>query len=189
MSKQILDRNKKAEIMVFRPRDLMIDEPNYERETELAVIGNHDGETYQIYKHGALWKRDKGKLILGVEGEPLTASISTTDETRWVSIKQWLEEIWTVEVVAKLPPQLLAPLEAKWYAQVTVVPTDIEEAAVKPLSKLKANLMLRDSNLQQAYELGKHTMEESKVQNLIEFAIHALLGGFAMYFAVKQGII
>ena len=181
--------SKRKDIIVFRPRDLRIDEPSFTNESENVITGKLGENTLRIFKHEPMWSGEKRTLILACEGSPLTASVKRVKGDRWVTIRTFLEELWTAEVVAKLPPQLLEPLEEKWYSQITVVPADIEEAAVEPLSKVKADNILWESNVHQLNEVGKHTEEKNMQENITDFILKAATGGFIVLILVMRGVL
>lgn len=185
-----LKRGTGKKVLLFQPNGNRLQELKVTKETELAVIAeNTDGSEYRVYKHAPAWNCEKDVKFLAVEGEPVTAYIDATEESTWVTIKEFLEKIWTKDILDNLPETLKLPLEAKWLSQITVVPTEINKDAYDTLGILRADLLLHDANVEMFNDAAAATEKENKVDNIVDFLIKAALGAFAMYFLVKQGII
>lgn len=181
-------RDKK--IILFRPKGHRAEKLDVVRETDLAVISALYGDIeYRVFKHGPSWIVDKEIWFLAIEGKPLTSVVSEIDDYTEVDVLEFLKDAWGANVLNNLPEELAEPLRARWASQVTVLPSEPDEDALTPLTKLKANEFLFESNLRQAEAWGKSTDEKTRVQKFVDFVMPALIGAFGMYFVVKQGII
>jgi len=176
----------KREVMLLRPNDNRFTDLPVERETDEGVYcGKVDGIQYRFYKTGPGWT---GKIVrfLGVEGTPLISYIKSRKSVT-TTVEKFLRFKWGDKSYDKLPNALRKPLEKGTGVIVTIDPV-IPNKKYK-LDQVMADAILKESDIANLEEFGKGTPRKETMRQLTADAFKILLGAFAMYFAIKQGLL
>jgi len=185
--------NRSKEILLFRPNGYRVEPMLVENEGAFEVVSKSDENNppYRVFKHGPAWTSDRKTYFLAMEGDPITVYVNEHDEIKYVPFREFLESFWGKEAVDRMSktPQLQSIFNSKWAAQVTVVASDIEKIAQPALNRIKADLILWESNINQLSEAGRATDEPTRMELLIDWATKLILGAGIMYFLIKQGVI
>ena len=175
----------KREVMLLRPNDSRFADLPIARETDEGLYCRKvDGINYRFYKTGPGWTGSGLVRFLGVEGTPLISYIKQSEYVK-TSIEKFLRYAWGDKVYEKLTDDLKRPLEDGTGLVVTVDPIIPEKKY--SLDRVKADSILKESDIANLEEFGKGTPKKEAMKDLAMNVVQILLGAFAMYFAVNQG--
>lgn len=175
----------RREVMLLRPNDNRFTTIPVERETDEGIYGKKvDKIKYRFYKSGPGWT-EKIVRFLAVEGTPLISYIKEGTKRIKTTIPEYLKFAWTEGVYNKLTDDLKKPLEEGVGIIVTVSPIIPKEDF--GLDRLKADAILKESDVANLGEFGKGTPKKEGLKDFMTDAIKFLTGAFAMYFLIRQG--
>jgi len=180
------NRGMKKEVMLCRPEDNRFETLSVNRETEMGLYcKKHEGIEPRIYKTGPGWT---SRIIrsLPVERSPLVSCLNESQRVT-TTVSEFLKFKWGEGPYSKLPNELKAPLEEGTGITVTIKPILPEKSL--GLDRIKGDAILAESDRANLDEFGKGTPRKEGMKDLTMDIAKILLGGFAMYFLLKQGIL
>lgn len=179
----------KKKVYLLNPIDYRGIEYNVETEDDLAVTCKQtEDKTLMVFKHEPGWKFKDDTKFFVMEGEPITAYMDQ-DTTKTASIQEFLKTAWGKDAYQALPDELKLAL-INWGCTVTVLPSLIEREAQNLLDRVKAAVLLRDTNLKQLKDFGESETEKKPLQDFISGPVSMIgiaLGFLAGVVAVSKG--
>jgi len=175
----------RKEIILFRPNDYRYETLRVVDEDGIMLTAKKGRVTKRFWKHGPGWTHGRVTRFLAVEGNPVTAWLAE-GERKEARVDEFLRSVWGSDAYENIPPEFRARL-SEIGATVTVEPSKLPENV--DMSPVKANEILQESDLRSFSAAWGQIAKISSQEGLIGRIIYILLGAFAMYFAVKQGII
>jgi len=146
---------KKKEVMDINLVDGSFRDEIVEREQPTALFcKKHDGYTPITFKDRPGFN-GKIKRWLSVEATPTVAELDTTGEGVKLSPIEYLKTVWGEKGYEGLPTALKESLLAKIGITVSIKPRELTKDEERTYKKLKAEMMLYDTNLENAKNLGE----------------------------------
>lgn len=183
----LMSKKPKKEVLLLRPRDRRGKALNVSQETEIGLFcKGTKNVTYRFFKFGPSWIFNKGGRMItrffGIEGTAYTGIVRDGVEVN-VSVKDFLEFLWSPEFYAGIPQQQRTKVETDVIG-ITIHVDEVPED--EDLPKLTAS-DINDEN--ENVVLGKLTPKQkgSTGDTLMKTIMAFLLGAFLMYFIRGQG--
>lgn len=145
----------------------------------------HDGYTPITFKDQPGFN-GKAKRWLSVEGIPTVAELDLEGREVTLTPIEYLKVLWGEKGYEGLPNALKEALLARIGITVSIKPRELTEAEEKTFKKLKAEMMLYDTNIENAKNLGD-SKEVKKTIDKVMDKIPWILAGFGLTY-VLQGL-
>jgi len=168
----ILDRlnpaKQKKEVMDINLVDGSFRDETVEREQPTALFcKKHDGYTPITFKDRPGFN-GKTKRWLSVEATPTVAEIDTEGEGIKLSPIEYLKTVWGEKGYEGLPTALKESLLSRIGITVTIKPRELTPDEERTYKKLKAEMMLYDTNLENAKNLGESKETKSNIDKVFD---------------------
>jgi len=180
---------QRKEVMDINLVDGTFRDETVEREQPTALFcKKHDGYTPITFKDRPGFN-GKTKRWLSVEATPTVAEIDTDSKGIKLSPVEYLKTVWGEKGYEGLPPALKESLLARIGITVSIKPRELNPDEERTYKKLKAEMMLYDTNLENAKNLGE-SKETQKWHDKMFDKIPWILTGVALnYIAEALGIL
>jgi len=157
-----------------------------QRELPTALFcKKHDGYTPITFKDKPGFS-GKSKRWLSVEGMPTVAELDLESEGVKMSPIDYLKTVWGEKGYEGLPVVLKEALMQRIGITISIKPRELTEAEEKTYKKLKAEMMLYDTNIENAKNLGESKEVKKNIDKVME-KIPWILAGFGLTY-VLQGL-